>query len=1298
MTTPPRVATLADILNAGPNRSREEDMAAARARIFPQGMQSGSITNPFGAMPGTPDPYAIPEPDAPKGFLARAGRMLTSALSPIQLPQDIMFATIAGAMDRDRTILDYFGDMEWANYGFWNKAPVRPVDGNRLLQLAGVKNETARQVFGLGMDFLLDPLLAGAGVRALAKAANLPDLARAANLLDTVSEAPMLLGGLPTLRVAAAARQLPGFRAIEQGVQDNLVTRYVLPVIESMNIRVGDRLFSPAGMLTVDGGRMPGAQDAMSRVMGLSDEVAENSMVLLMQADAAAGGSWWKGVLAQHQRNMSILYDVPIQEINTFTPEVSRALMASASVVTDRIGYVAGRQMGVTGAIRTGFAGAPSPSPLMQEAIGGVRKLEDELTTAWSSMRTPRDRRAINDLAQRQSMYLDERTRLMDVAQRAGDDPTKVADAFDTVVGKLQQVGALEGYFASGYGPLRERFVQNLTNHLAGTAAQNPAFARAVQRAGGEAFVINEAWRDLLRAGVRGKAKSFLDQEVSYAGRSLLGGAGDMTYRELFGEFGKIPGLDLGQYLNSLTRGHLRRSFGMFQDQHSWQKMTQEVLTGRTASTRILNEQPVYQALAGSGYRAEADIMRTYLDDIIPKVRGRPTGAFVTQQEVMSQLTRKGIAPQRAEAFWRETLKAADPYIGDLAERMAKYGKANVGNTTITQRALHTARENLGQNELETLMELMNPMLSAAETSVAVGRSLRKTEQLTSLAKLAEAQGLIHETTSRAGMTAPKWWKSIPTDQAEAMPMLAGKTVHPTVFREFSNVMMAGTSEPSRLAQLRSLITAGYLASPSTTAANVAGGFWTAALHGVNPTKLLGNMLEVYRDWRKLGRKLPELAHMRDIVQNGVSQSDLIRHADEIGVGAMGLRDGVHGLGRALHDASQKYQQFLRRPLGSRASGILGLGAFEASESLFRMATFRMVMKETGGNVDEARKMARFLVFDYSAQPGAVQVARNTGVMLFPAFPYFMVGRTLNAARSRPGLLAVAERVPEIVSKMVVPDEEQRKAMLMGMEDWMMDDKYIPIRRQKNGDITMLSFNQLIPTNTMTGAPFGDALKSAGLWGPLIDVVSAISGLGGQDNTDPGRGRFTGPFGRRVLPSGTESFAEDPGSVLSGVTSFLYNSFAPAMARKLVRPPEEIDRTWEGLVPKLAETAMPVSAEWAESGRTARELSSGRVDQDLLDAAVSFGVRSTRGVATEGLLSTGPRILERATRALDSQLARLDRRIQLLAAEGKQPQVNEAMKVRDRLVQRYMNRWGDYIAEIRQMASVGRFAPPPTGR
>jgi hypothetical protein len=724
------------------------------------------------------------------------------------------------------------------------------------------------------------------------------------------------------------------------------------------------------------------------------------------------------------------------------------------------------------------------------------------------------------------------------------------------------------------------------------------------------------------------------------------------------------------------------------------------VKDGRVASTRILNEPAVYRGLAGRGFKAEADMVRQYLDDVMPKTRGRPTGAYVTQQEVLEHMTRKGADPARVEHFWREMVQVADPHIVKLADEMAVYGAQRVGNVGLGGEVLRTARENLKQPELEVLLELMNPILSAAETSVAVGKSLRRTESFASLAKLAEQQGLILDSATSAGINAPGWWRRVPLDQQAALPHLAGKVVHPTVYREFVNAGRLGARNErglyAGLQQLRSLISGGYLANPATTTANVAGGFWTAAMYGINPTKLMGNMMEVYKDWKRLGRELPELVHMRDIVSAGVSQVDLIRYADDLTVaGGMGLREGMSFLGKAWHDATRRYGEFLRRPLGSRQSGVLGLGAFEASEALFRLGAFRMVMKETGGNVDKARQMARFVVFDYAAQPGVVQMARDSGVFMFPAFPYFMVGRTLTAATQRPGVLAAAERLPEAIGKLVVPDEGDRRRMLMGMEDWMIDDKFIPVRQRANGDVTMLSLNQLMPTNTMTGAPFADSLKSLGLWGPTLDIIGALTGLNKPyGSEDPGRGGFTGDFGRRVLPSGTRDWT-DPGAVVGGVMSFIHNSFAPGFARKLVRSPEDIDQEWSGLAPRLVqETMTPAPAEWAGMGRSARELTTRRVDQDLLDAALSMTIRSTRNVATRGPLADGPRILERATRDFQSQLNSLDRRISLMAAEGNEAAIRDAMALRERTVQRFMYRWGDYIRELRTMAVEGAFQRP----
>ena len=165
--------------------------------------------------------YASPEQlmqQTSSGFLERAGRFVTSILSPLQMPQDILFASLAGAMDRERSVMDYFGEMEWGNYTPWSAAPRRVVSGSDLLALAGVDDERTKNIVGLGMDFLVDPLMGGMILRGVARAARAPGLNRIADIVDTVSEAPMTLAGLPTTRVVNAARQLPGFRQVETQV------------------------------------------------------------------------------------------------------------------------------------------------------------------------------------------------------------------------------------------------------------------------------------------------------------------------------------------------------------------------------------------------------------------------------------------------------------------------------------------------------------------------------------------------------------------------------------------------------------------------------------------------------------------------------------------------------------------------------------------------------------------------------------------------------------------------------------------------------------------------------------------------------------------------------------------------------------------------------------------------------------------------------------------------------------------------------------------------------------------------
>jgi hypothetical protein len=1278
----------------------------------------------------------VAEDIRPSGRLERVGQFITSTLSPIQAPQDILYATAAGLLDRNRSVMDYLGDLEWQNYTFWTEAPLRPIDGNRLLNmldervpgatreivsgtLSGMRgmpvasaaaqaalqyvtpetDDVARQVLGFGLDLFADPLMGGATLRAAAKMTSLGSLNRVADAMDTVAESTMLVGALPTFRVAGAARSLPGFKAIESSIMNNFVGKFLMPLANaalkplgglegaaarSLPFRPGGKEFNLAGMFAVDGGRLPGAQPVVSRAGALVDELQENTAVLLMGADAAAGGNTWKHMLRNMQQGLAVMYDIPVGAISRLPAELTQAMLGSAYSTASDLGYTLGRTIGV--ADKPAITGGASP-----EMLRAAREL-DEIESVSGRIAPRAGASAQQDAAQRVQHYQSERSRIEGLAARYGEDPGTVAGLYDNVVGRFLQVGAIEGYFASGYGPMRDKFTREMSERLANLTVTNPRLANAIQLAGGEASVIANAWSSVIRSGPLGTAKDILDTAVNFRGSHFIQASQRFTYRQLFGDYGKIPGLDLGVYVDSLTKGHMRRTFGIFQDEDSWKVALDRLKDGRIASNRILNEPVVIQGLNNTGFGAEASMLTSYLNDVVPKMfKNRPAGAFVRQADIMTHMIKtQNVTPQRAQEFWRQLMREQDPLVADLADRMEVYGRKH-GGTVDPSQVLNTPRQNLSQPELETLIEIMNPILSATETSAASMTSTRRTQALTGIMQLAEKQGLIVDAERAPGMGIPRWWVNIDEKKSQLLPMLAGKSVHPMVYREFHNVMNLSPQDGSWVSNLRSMVTAGYLASPATTAANVAGGFWTAALHGINPVKLMGNMAEVYRDWRRMGRDLPELAHARDLVQSGISQNDLIRMSRDIPDGiTRDLRSGIQIMSDALRSGVDAYNQVLRRPLGARASGALGLGLFETTEALFRLGTFRMVMKETGGDIEEARKMARFVVFDYAAQPGAVQVARNSGLFLFPAFPYFMVGRTINAARTRPGMLAAAERVPDVATRMMFNNEDERRQYLAGLEDYQVTDKFIPIRRKENGDVTVLPFNQLFPTVTLTGAPFMDSLMSAGLFGPAADFVNAIGGLFAPDRegADPGEGPFTGRFGRRVLPTGVQNF-DDPGEVARGLSSFLYNSFAPAFARKAARAPEDFNQQWEGLIPQILRSTVDVPREYADTGRTVRELSRQRANQDLLDASISFGLRSTSIVSTRGPTMSAVRLLERATRAHVAERQRIESRIQQLELEGNQRQVDEKRMQLAKLDSRYRARWGDTINLIRDMAGSG---------
>jgi hypothetical protein len=133
----------------------------------------------------------------------RGLRFVSSVFSPVQLPQDLFFATVEGLADPNVNLWENWREIDWVNYTWWTPAPTRPTSGRDMIASLGIEDPTLQRYLGLVSDLAVDPLVFGAALRATSKAAGgVQSLTRAADRLDDLAQASMLVGGMPTARTA----------------------------------------------------------------------------------------------------------------------------------------------------------------------------------------------------------------------------------------------------------------------------------------------------------------------------------------------------------------------------------------------------------------------------------------------------------------------------------------------------------------------------------------------------------------------------------------------------------------------------------------------------------------------------------------------------------------------------------------------------------------------------------------------------------------------------------------------------------------------------------------------------------------------------------------------------------------------------------------------------------------------------------------------------------------------------------------------------------------------------------------
>jgi hypothetical protein len=125
--------------------------------------------------------HELPEPI--KEQVGGALRGIASFLAPLQLPQDVFFGAIAGVIDKDTTIAERLGRLEWGKYLPGGDVPMRPVHGQELFEMMGFDEKTSKWA-GIGADLIVDPLIFGSWLRLGSKVTGIKNLAQLGDRVD----------------------------------------------------------------------------------------------------------------------------------------------------------------------------------------------------------------------------------------------------------------------------------------------------------------------------------------------------------------------------------------------------------------------------------------------------------------------------------------------------------------------------------------------------------------------------------------------------------------------------------------------------------------------------------------------------------------------------------------------------------------------------------------------------------------------------------------------------------------------------------------------------------------------------------------------------------------------------------------------------------------------------------------------------------------------------------------------------------------------------------------------------------
>lgn len=779
------------------------------------------------------------------------------------------------------------------------------------------------------------------------------------------------------------------------------------------------------------------------------------------------------------------------------------------------------------------------------------------------------------------------------------------------------------------------------------------------------------------------------------------------TLGEIIGGMQEFQSLPLQTFFQGITQGHMRRAFGLFLSRGGADSYVNAFKRGKIINTQILDDTRLNKVLP----KEQADLIAQYVQDV------GDGGSFIAgKHEIINHLINNGVTPRDASKAIANIIADANPqietFIRELGDVTAKYENLNkqiAGSQLLGfGRQFDAERKVIDAEYLNKLGELVNPITSIIESLSAANQRLPMQEFLSRVYEASKAKGLIS------------------TDYKQGYKKLDGKMwgafdglyVDPFVKQEMERAMLNPTKRASTFQHMLNVITSGYLAAPNVIFGNVIGGVTTSAMAGINPVDMMLNMT---KNFKRLAKYTNNDVHdpMIDLLKEHVnlnlsSQVTQLfaKNANKFRLEKAGLEK--EGFDAILSHLGNFYERQLNAPgLGNWRAKWAGLEGFQWAENWLKVSAFDTSMQDAlrtmgkadmigkwddiAASADEsvqeavkfAAEKARIAVFDYSEMPDLLKTFQRTGVVIFPGFQYFSLGRTLNAALNKPGVLAAADRVPDAISNLAL-SEDERYRLFAGMDDWLKEEKGAPIhvRRDENGEqrITVIPMSQLIPTTTFADTRFLESILSGGIYKPFIEAFMAhIRG--------DGEAVFSGKYGQKVFDE-TDEF----GTRISKTAEFISSNITPTLTRKLGVTPQDIrnisqNQPSSGLVGAIRrENGMKIPVDLGAKFYNQEELERGKALRGLSDEMVSLFIRAPQVYSFGGGLDAVYRQYENSKGANDRLVRELERKSDSAYSRGEMEMAQKYLDKANELEQEFLDRWTATDKLINQPQQV----PPKT--